>query len=622
MGRHSLPDEHGEDTPDPRYDEDTADPADSHYDEATPGPRYDEATPDPRPRARRRTVVITTALVLTVAAGSTGAVRGGLLSFGPSCRDAAVHLTVDSSPDLAPALRTAARQARATNVTSDGHCLDIDVKAVDSYKVVDSLRSGKKPDAQVWVPDSAVWLQRVNSGSADTAAIDSTQVTQAGNVASTPIGIAMVPSAAKSLGWPTKTYTWSQLAATTMQNDALRLGAADPSRSATGLLALTQLSTTVAKSAAGATQAAALTKTLSERASDSDGQVLDTLPRDASGTELGNPKRNEAVILSEQAAYTYNGSADDGDALDLFYPKDGSPALDYPYTLVDESELSTDESRAALRFMTYLGQAPGRKLLQRDGFRVEDANPPAALVSRAGGRSPQPYDKAALEPASDEAVQAALGTWTITVQSARITTVVDASGSMAEKVPGTDQSRMEVTKASLLQALSTFTAEDEIGLWEFSTKLDGAKDYRVLVPTERLGDRVAGTTQRARLSAAFNGLEPVAGGATGLYDTTLAAYQEAVSSYSAGKFNALVVLTDGVNEDPGSISRSSLIQRLQTLTDPKRPVPLIVIAVGPQSDEETADQIARATGGSGYKVENPAQIQSVILKAIVETGSQ
>ncbi|MFC7466966.1 hypothetical protein ACFQVA_04025 [Actinomadura keratinilytica] len=99
--------------------------------------------------------------------------------------------------------------------------------------------------------------------------------------------------------------------------------------------------------------------------------------------------------------------------------------------------------------------------------------------------------------------------WTITVQSARLTTVVDASGSMAQPVPGRDQSRMDVTKASLIQALSQFTPDDEIGLWEFATHLDGDKDFRKLVETRRLGDRdEKGKAHREKLTAAFGDLTP------------------------------------------------------------------------------------------------------------------
>ncbi|GAA5036843.1 substrate-binding and VWA domain-containing protein [Streptomyces siamensis] len=586
MGRHSLPDEYG------------------------------AGAADPRLRARRRNVAIATVLVLTVVAGTAAAVSGGLLSFGGSCQDDAVHLEVAASPDVAPALRAAAEYARKNNITSDGRCLDVGVSARESYKVTDALRAGRKSDVQAWVPDSDMWVQRV---AADSSA---TQVTNAGNIASSPVGVAMVPSAAKSLGWPRKTYTWTELTGAAMQDDRLRLGAADPARSATGLLALTQLSSAAASAEGGDTRAAAMAKALSQRTSDSDGQVLDTLPRDSSGTEQGNPKRNQALILSEQAAFAHNAAADGGGTLDLFYPKDGTPRLDYPFALVDEPELSTDESRAALRFMTLLGEPEPQRILAKHGFRTDAETPSDALVSGAGGSPEQPFTQASAEPASAKALQEALGMWTITVQSARITTVVDASASMSEPVAGTDQSRMDVTKASLLQALATFTPEDEIGLWKFSTRLDGDRDYRVLVPTERLGDRRGTDTQRDRLSAAFSALEPVPGGATGLYDTTLAAYKAAVSSYAKGKFNALVLLTDGVNQDPGSISRSSLVDQLQRITDPQRPVPLIAIAVGPDADRREMEQIAKATGGSGHQVDDPSQIHSVILKAIVAAGSR
>ncbi|MDH6221321.1 substrate-binding and VWA domain-containing protein [Streptomyces pseudovenezuelae] len=576
--------------------------------------QYGAGVSDPRPSARGRTVAIATALVLTVAGGTAAAAKSGLLSFGSSCQDDPVRIELAASPDITPALTAAAKRARANDVTSDGRCVAVTVTARDSYKVADTLGAGKKIDAQVWVPDSDLWVQRITSDSG------ATDVTPSGAVASTPVGVAMVPTAAKSLGWPKKTYSWIELAGATLQSDSLKLGAADPSRSATGLLALTQIGTAASGLKDGDTQAAAMMKTLSQRTSDTDGQVLDTLPRDSSGTEQGNPKRNQALILTEQAAYAYNTSNDVDGSLDMFYPKDGSPRLNYPYAMVDQ--LTTDQSRAALRFMNYLRQPEQLRLLEKYGFRTDDDQAPTAVVAKAGGSSPQPYAQAAPQPAEDAALQEALGTWTITVQSARITTVVDASSSMSEPVPKTGQSRMDVTKASLLQALATFTPEDEIGLWEFSTKLDGNKDYRVLVPTERLGEQKAAGTQRDKLSAAFSALKPVPDGATGLYDTTLAAYKAATESYADGKFNALVILTDGVNQDPGSISRTALITQLQKLTNPERPVPLIVIAVGPDADKEEAQEIAEATGGSGQSVSNPAQIHTVILKAIVAAGAQ
>ncbi|MBT2505808.1 VWA domain-containing protein [Streptomyces sp. ISL-98] len=587
MGRHSLPD-----------------------DAATDGTRS-------RPPVHRRTLAIATMLVLSVAAGTAVAVQGGLLSFSGSCADSAVRLKVVASPDVAPAVRAAAQYARDEEVTSDGRCLDVAVVARDAYKVADAVTGGTaEPDYQVWIPDSDLWIQRAESSG------DGSPLTSVGNVASSPVALAMVPSAAKSLGWPRKTYTWAEMSAAATEKDTLRLGAADPARSATGLLALTSIGRSEhKKSPDDDTKVAATAKLLSQRISDTDAQVLKTLAKDDSGTEKGNPRRNQAVLLSEQAAFAHN-TAGGSPGLELFYPKDGAPQLDYPYALVNEPELSTDQSRAALRFMTLLGEPESRKFLVDRGFRMPDKPVSEGVVRVAGGRAPQPYALATTEPPSQKDIEETLGMWTITVQSARLTTVVDASGSMATAVPGRgSQSRMDVTKASLLQALSQFTPEDEIGLWDFATDLDGDRDYRKKVPTTRLGDPASGGgTHRDKISAAFSALAPVPGGATGLYDTTLAAYKDAKANYASGKFNAVVILTDGSNQDAVSISRSALIAELKRIADPQRPVPLIAIAVGPDADREEIEQIATVTGGGGYQVSDPAEIHAVILKAIMEAG--
>ncbi|MEV5950867.1 substrate-binding domain-containing protein [Streptomyces sp. NPDC051993] len=588
MGRHSLPD-----------------------DGATAG------TGEGRASARRRTIALATALVLAVAGGTALAVQRGLLSFN-RCATSAVRLNLVASPDVAPAVKAVADRARKEKITSDGSCMDVRVTARASYEVATSFGSRAKPDFSVWIPDASMWVDRTK----DTG--ESSTVVTAGHVATSPITLATVPAAAASLGWPQKTYSWAELTtAATARSDKMRLGSADPARSASALLALSCIGKSAAsRGADGGTRAAAVAKLLSQRVSASDGQVVDTLARDNSAAEMGDPRRNQAVVLSEQAAFAYNATREPGGRLRLFYPKDGSPQLDYPYTMVREAGMSTNESRAAMRFLTLLGDPESVGVLAAQGFRAPGGPANGQVVSAAGGSAPQPYASSTAEPPTAPELQETLGMWTITVQSARLMTVVDASGSMADLVPGSGgKSRMDVTKSSLLQALSQFTPQDEIGLWDFATHLDGSRDYRRLVPTARLGDPVAGgRTQRDRLTAAFAALQPVRGGATGLFDTTLAAYQEATASYASGKFNAVVLLTDGANEDPGSISRADLIARLQKLTDPAKPVPLIAIAVGPDADKDEVRQIAKATGGAGYQVNDPADIQAVILEAIVALG--
>ncbi|WP_328722869.1 substrate-binding and VWA domain-containing protein [Streptomyces sp. NBC_00247] len=592
MGRHSLPDRSAADRPG-----------------AASAPR------------RRRGVAVAGALAVAVAAGAAVVARGGLLPFSEPCEKDAVRLTVAASPDIAPVVSAVADRARKDEVRTDGRCMDVEVMAVDSYKVANTVAAGGKAPYQVWLPDSDLWLDRAKGAG------DGIPLTPGDSVATSPVGFAVVPSAAKALGWPDKRLGWAELvAAATGADGAVRLGAADPARSATGLLALTAIGASSAdRGGDGDTRAAQTAKILSERMSESDPKVAGTLVRDDSAAGRNDTARNQALILSEQAAFAHNEQATGGGKVDLFYPRDGAPQLNYPWTLVDETSMTVEQSRTALRLMTLLrdsGSGGPGDVLPAHGFRPADGSAVARVVRAAGGKDPQPYAEAPATAPTAAELQEVLGMWTITVQSARLSTVVDASGSMATLVPGSGESRMDVTKESLLQALSQFTDDDEIGLWEFATTLDGAKDYRELTPTARLGDRTAsGATHREELASAFDELEPVPNGATGLYDTTLAAYRAAVASYVPGKFNAVVILTDGSNQDDHGITRTGLIQQLKALADPEHPVPVLAIAVGPDADREEVAEIAKVTGGGGYEVSDPAEIQSVILQAIM-TASQ
>lgn len=66
---------------------------------------------------------------------------------------------------------------------------------------------------------------------------------------------------------------------------------------------------------------------------------------------------------------------------------------------------------------------------------------------------------------------------------------------------------------------------------------------------------------------------------TGLYDTTLASYKEARATYVKGEFKALVILTDGSNQDTNGISRSGLVTELKELVDPAEIQEVILQAI-------------------------------------------
>lgn len=586
-----------------------------------PGRAPGRKPPEPgrRPsRARGRTAAVTVVLVLAAGGGAFAVLRGGLVPAGGTCHAGTVRVEAVASPDIAPVLAGIAERARRSGTLTDGRCLDVTVSARASSEVTAELASpkGKAPGFSVWIPDDGAAVDQVP------ASAGGATLTPLGSVAQSPVVVGALAAQANALGWPNRTYTWAQLAGAAAQT-GLRLGTPDPAHTSTGLLALAMITGSIGRTGGSDTdtESAGAAKLLARRTAPTEAQAVAALPRGSGRAELADPARDQALVLSEQAAFQHNGGA--GPPLRLFYPKDGAATLDYPFITVDPGDLSVDQARAAERFETLLSEPDALRALTAAGFRAPHRPAPPATVRRAGGSSPQPVDASPAPSPSAPDLQKLGLLWQITVQSARITTVVDVSGSMATAVPGAGgRTRLDVTRASLEQALGQFTDRDEIGLWRFSTLLDGSRDYQQLVDTGQLGEKAAGGgTRRDRLDAAFRALRPVPDGSTGLYDTSLAVYRQATASYVAGKFNAVVILTDGANEDPGSISLDALTSELKTLGDPRRPVPLIAIAVGPDADEAACDRITRATGGAAYRVSDPAQIQAVLLKAVVAAAA-
>lgn len=589
MERHSLPDEEEPDTT-----------------RGTPGRR----------RPRRRTVLIATALVLSVAAGTGIAAASGLLSFADGCAGSAVRIDLAASPDIAPAVRAVADSARRDDVTSHGRCVDVRVEARDNYEIADDLATGTAtPDYEVWLPDSDVWVERA------LGADDGIALTPAGNAATTPVALAVVPSAGATLGWPQRTYTWAGLTSAAEGEDGVRLGTADPARSATGLLAFSSVVASTREAGPDSdARIAATAEALATRLSESDTGVTRSLARGGSDGARGN----EAVFLTEQAAFVHNSADTGGSDLQLFYPTDAAPALDYPLNLVNEPALTTDESRAAMRFVSLLSEEGAQRTMAEHGFRTAHSAVAPDLVRAAGGRAPQPYALPKAPPPTTDMVEETLGMWTVTVQDARLTVVVDTSGAMARPVPdGDGESLMDGTKASVLSTLARFTPRDEIGLWDFAPGTDGAEDFRELAETAPLGEPAEdGSTHRELLSDAVDALTPVGSGtagATGMYDTVLASFTAAQASYVSGKCNAVILLTGGPDTDDAA--RTAVMDELRKRADPRRPVPLIAIAVGPEADRAELDEIARITGGKGYEVSDPADIQAVVIEAIMTVGS-
>jgi Ca-activated chloride channel family protein len=80
--------------------------------------------------------------------------------------------------------------------------------------------------------------------------------------------------------------------------------------------------------------------------------------------------------------------------------------------------------------------------------------------------------------------------------------------------------------------------------------------------------------------------------------------------------NSMVIITDGKNDDDTTIELDALLQQLSAMNDPLKPVPVILVGFGPDSDMTSMQQIAAATGGAAYSSLEPTDLDKVFVDAI------
>lgn len=164
------------------------------------------------------------------------------------------------------------------------------------------------------------------------------------------------------------------------------------------------------------------------------------------------------------------------------------------------------------------------------------------------------------------------------------------------------------------------TGRTQVGLWAFSTDRgpDG-QDWEELVPLRGLTEQVDGQTQQQLLLQVSGAItEETTTGDTGLHDTIAAAYEEMVAGHDPEFVNSVVLLTDGINDDTtGGLSEEELLERLQELSDPERPVVLVLVGMGPEVDLATLERITAAVDGRAYVAREPAEIADVFVDALM-----
>jgi Ca-activated chloride channel family protein len=196
-------------------------------------------------------------------------------------------------------------------------------------------------------------------------------------------------------------------------------------------------------------------------------------------------------------------------------------------------------------------------------------------------------------------------------RSARVMLVLDVSGSMGEDA-GNGRTKLDLAKQAAVDALSQFKPEDHVGLRIFSTNVGPREhsDYADLVPIGPLA------TNREAIATKIRDLVPTEG--TPLYTVARDSHRQLKAAFDAARINAVVLLTDGKNEDPRNDDLEGLLRELRAGSEglTSSPVRLFTIAYGAGADINVLRRMSDATNAASYDASDPASINRVFTAVV------
>ncbi|MBO0808717.1 MAG: substrate-binding domain-containing protein, partial [Actinobacteria bacterium] len=385
----------------------------------------------------------------------------------------------------------------------------------------------------------------------------------------------------------------------------------DPAQSGTGLATLMAMRRLLGRGRQGRLGLAAFTFNAQVLPTTESAVVLHSLaaPGQVSAGGPARARSEPVTVTSEQSVVQYD-RAHPKQPLAVRYPDPGTADLDYPYALTAPGERQSALT-AAEQFGQALTSSYATSYLRYEGFRSSGgttASRPAAdgLTSRAPAQLPPPGPGQAAS---------LLRAWAKLGLGARDLVLLDVSSAMAAPArPGGPSLHSELKQAAA-NGLARFPDSTQMGLWAFASHLTGSLPYKQLVSIGPLPGSLGLVTRHQQIQqltqAGTTATAPAA-----LYRAILAAYRQVLGSYEPRYVNAVVVMTAGVDSDPGDIPARTLVRDLRNLQDPQRPVEIVAIMVGRHGNLRALRQIAAVTGGQASAITSPGQIAKLFFSAI------
>jgi Ca-activated chloride channel family protein len=541
---------------------------------------------------------------------------------GADCSGDQVTTTVAASPDQFPVMSELANRWNADVQPDSDRCVRVAVQSVEPSKVAaalgpawDEARDGARPD--VWAPDSAAWTLVAGARQGARPLLP----TRAPSIAQSAIVLALPRPMAEAMGWPKRQVrmpdllgamaagkTWASFGHP--EWGAIRFGMTDPTRSAAALNVLISILDRDADrklSNAELTASVAFTGSVTKFAATAE-ELFDA-------ASLADPKQalKSAVIFptDEFDLASNRASSPELDFVPI-YLGDQATFADHPYAILDAPWVDETKYRTAANFRDYLLSAEGQRAYGGAGFRDTTGTArPGPLLDRGRGFATTLQNRAQLPDA--QSVNQIIAQWSLLQRPINVLIVLDTSGSMNERIPQLNATRLQLLQQAAVKGIGLLNSVSSMSLWQFSSKLTPTTDYRELVPLGLATGKVGAVSRRDALVAAIQGLR--AGGGTGLYDTTAAAYAAMQKAWQPDAVNMVMVITDGKNEDDAGLSQDQLLAQLRTITRADRPTPILGIAVGPEADAAAMQRISQITGGRTFPAKSDKQVLEQIVLA-------
>jgi Ca-activated chloride channel family protein len=611
----------------------------------------DSGTPRPPIRRSVLAAMAVFAVLASSCSGGTDDTSASDVDLGDPGDCIVVDITVSSEKiELINAL--AKEYNEQGDTVSGGTCIFVRPQKRASGAAAQQLAAGwdeqtDGPMPVIWSPASSAWgaitnQRLLNAGEEPIAPDDATPFML------TPLTIAMPEPMAEALGYPDQPISFADIV--TLSQDPqgwatyghpewgpFRLGKTNPNFSTSGLSALIAQNYAAVGKTSGLSGEDLANPAVIEFGTAIENSVVhygDTTltflnnwyRADRSGTALTYAS---AAAVEEKSILDYNAGNPDGILepgeepvepripLVAVYPSEGTLYSDNPFFILDAPWVSADQTEAAEKFQAFVQLPENQEKVLEFGFRP--GNPDveiAAPITAANGVDPlQP--ETLLEVPQPEVMIDLLDAWDRQRKGARVLMVLDVSGSMGEQASaeGLD-TKLDLAKSAAVDALDAFKAEDLVGLRVFSTDLgpDQTEDFLDLTPIEPIG------ANSERMAREIEGLFPRDG--TPLFGVTLASFQQMVDEYDPNAINAILLLSDGQNDDGNpdddERQREELLAELRNTAtgEGATPVRIFTIAYGADADLATLSAIAEATDAATYSATDPTTIDKVFAEVV------